>query len=134
MTPLHADPWFSFRFAGDRLIPRFRLEGVPPGVPVCVFRLDPSSGVRLGLLASAATGADGWVGLPVPLIVRAGTAFAALPVERPAGQTSTPAAGPIRSVLFDLDGTLVDSRPGIVAGLRHALGELGHALPADEPL
>ncbi len=35
---------------------------------------------------------------------------------------------PIRDfvVLLDLDGTLVDSRPGIVASLHAALRELGH--------
>jgi phosphoglycolate phosphatase len=41
---------------------------------------------------------------------------------------------PCRHVIFDLDGTLVDSRPGIVAGLRHALRQLGHDLPADAAL
>jgi phosphoglycolate phosphatase len=39
-----------------------------------------------------------------------------------------------RAVLFDLDGTLVDSRPGIVAGLGHALRLLGHDLPPEQPL
>jgi len=41
---------------------------------------------------------------------------------------------PCQNVIFDLDGTLVDSRPGIVAGLRHALRHLGHELPADAVL
>jgi len=31
MIPLHQDPWFSFRFGEDRLIPRFHLEGVQVG-------------------------------------------------------------------------------------------------------
>ena len=31
-----------------------------------------------------------------------------------------------RAVLLDLDGTLSDSRPGIVACFRHMLGQLGH--------
>jgi phosphoglycolate phosphatase len=39
-----------------------------------------------------------------------------------------------RNVIFDLDGTLLDSKPGILAGLRHALSELGHELPADQAL
>jgi phosphoglycolate phosphatase len=39
-----------------------------------------------------------------------------------------------RGVLFDLDGTLVDSRPGIFAGLRHTLRQLGHDLPEQLPL
>jgi len=36
-----------------------------------------------------------------------------------------------RNIIFDLDGTLLDSRPGILAGLRQALRSLGHELPAD---
>jgi phosphoglycolate phosphatase len=35
-------------------------------------------------------------------------------------------AGSNRAVLLDLDGTLSDSRPGIVACFRHMLAELGH--------
>ncbi len=34
-----------------------------------------------------------------------------------------------RAVLLDLDGTLVDSAPGIIASFRTALGALGHVLP-----
>lgn len=34
-----------------------------------------------------------------------------------------------RAVLLDLDGTLVDSAPGIVASIGTALGTLGHVLP-----
>jgi phosphoglycolate phosphatase len=37
-------------------------------------------------------------------------------------------------LFFDLDGTLTDSRPGILASMRHALGILGIAIPADEVL
>jgi len=33
------------------------------------------------------------------------------------------------NVLVDLDGTLTDSRPGIVACIQHALGTLGYAVP-----
>jgi phosphoglycolate phosphatase len=43
-------------------------------------------------------------------------------------------AASCRNVIFDLDGTLVDSKPGIVAGLRHTFGHLGHALTADHNL
>lgn len=35
------------------------------------------------------------------------------------------------NILFDLDGTLTDSRPGIVACLRHALERIGVEAPAD---
>lgn len=38
------------------------------------------------------------------------------------------------TILFDLDGTLTDSRAGIVGCIRHALGRLGRACPADEAL
>src|SRR4051794_9407183 len=41
---------------------------------------------------------------------------------------------PCRNVLFDLDGTLIDSRPGILAGLRHTLRQLGHELPTEPDL
>jgi phosphoglycolate phosphatase len=40
----------------------------------------------------------------------------------------------VRNVIFDLDGTLVDSRPGIVAGMRYTLRQLGHELPPDYSL
>lgn len=38
------------------------------------------------------------------------------------------------NVLFDLDGTLTDSREGILACIRHALSELGQSSPDDEQL
>ena len=38
------------------------------------------------------------------------------------------------TVLFDLDGTLTDSRAGITACIRHALDRLGHACPDEEAL
>ena len=37
MLPLHHDPHFTFRFADDRIIPRFHLEGVEAGRRVSVF-------------------------------------------------------------------------------------------------
>lgn len=37
-------------------------------------------------------------------------------------------------VLFDLDGTLTDSAPGIFAGFRHALAAVGAPEPTDEQL
>ena len=79
MRPLHADPGFTFRFADDRLIPRFHLEGVRAGRRVAVFRLDPGTGARLGLLTTAPVGAGGWVELAQPILVRAGEAFLAMP-------------------------------------------------------
>jgi phosphoglycolate phosphatase len=38
------------------------------------------------------------------------------------------------TVLFDLDGTLTDSRAGITACIRHALDRLGHPCPGDDVL
>ena len=79
MLPLYEDPCFTFRFADDRIIPRFHLEGVEAGRRVSVYRIDPGTGQRLGLLATATVGEGGWVGLPEPIIVRAGEAFVAAP-------------------------------------------------------
>jgi hypothetical protein len=79
MLPLYEDPWFTFRFADDRLIPRFQLEGVEVGRRVEVFRIDAATGGRLGLLATATVGEGGWVNLSEPIVVRAGGAFIAVP-------------------------------------------------------
>jgi hypothetical protein len=78
VLPLYEDPWFTFRFAEDRLIPRFHLEGIQAGRQVAVFQIDPGTGERLGLLATATVGEGGWVDLPAPIIVRAGDAFIAV--------------------------------------------------------
>jgi hypothetical protein len=79
MTPLYEDPHFTFRFADDRIIPRFHLEGVEVGRQVSVFRIDANTGERLGLMAMATVGEGGWVDLAEPIIVKAGEAFVALP-------------------------------------------------------
>lgn len=79
MIPLHRDPWFTFRFAEDRIIPRFHVEGVETGRRVSVFKFDQCTGERLGLLATATVGAGGWVDLAEPIIVREGEAFIAAP-------------------------------------------------------
>ena len=83
MLPLYEDPYFTFRFADDRIIPRFRLEGVEAGRRVKVYQIDPRTGKRSGLLATAAVGEGGWVGLAEPLVVRAGEAFVAVPDSAP---------------------------------------------------
>jgi len=79
MLPLYEDPCFTFRFADDRIIPRFHLEGVEVGQHVSVLKIDPGTGERLGLLATATVGEGGWVELTEPIIVRAGEAFIAVP-------------------------------------------------------
>lgn len=80
MLPLYRDPWFTFRFAEDRIIPRFHLVGVPPGSQILVIKIDPESGERLGLLATAKVGVGGWFDLPQPIIMRAGEGFIAVPI------------------------------------------------------
>lgn len=80
MLPLHRDPWFTFRFADNRIIPRFHLEGVPPGSLVSVIKIDPETGERLGLLATATVADGGWVDLLQPIMVKAGEAFIAVPI------------------------------------------------------
>ena len=79
MQALYEDPCFTFRFADDRIIPRFHLEGVEVGRRVSVFKMDPSTGERLSLLATAAVGEGGWVDLGEPIMVRAGEGFVAVP-------------------------------------------------------
>ena len=83
MLPLYEDPHFTFRFADDRIIPRFHLEGIPPGQRILVFRIDPGTGEKLDLLTKANVGKGGWVDLRVPLIVRAGESFIAVPEPVP---------------------------------------------------
>jgi len=79
MIPLYEDPEFTFRFADDRIIPRFHLEGIGAGRRVNVFKIDPGTGERRDLLATATVGDGGWVDLAEPIIVRAGEAFIAVP-------------------------------------------------------
>ena len=79
MIPLHHDPHFTFRFADDRIIPRFHLEGMDAGRRVSVFKIDPATEERMGLLATATVGEGGWVDLSEPITVRAGDAFVAVP-------------------------------------------------------
>ena len=79
MTALYEDPHFTFRFAEDRIIPRFHLEGVEAGRRVSIFRIDFGSGEQMGLLATATVGGGGWVDLTEPIIVRASEAFIAVP-------------------------------------------------------
>jgi hypothetical protein len=83
MLPLYHDPHFTFRFADDRIIPRFHLESVEARRRVSVFKIDPGTGQRLRLLATATVGEGGWVDLQEPLIVRAGEAFIAVPEPAP---------------------------------------------------
>lgn len=79
MIPIHRDPGFTFRFADDRIIRRFHLEGVETGRQVSLFKIHPSTGERLGRLATATVGEAGWVDLAEPIIVKAGEAFIAVP-------------------------------------------------------
>ena len=81
MIPLDRDPHFTFRFADDRIIPRFHLEGVKAGQQVSVFQFDLATGERLGLIVTATVGDGGWVDLPKPIIVRAGEGLVAMPDE-----------------------------------------------------
>jgi hypothetical protein len=78
MLPLYEDPCFTFRFADDRIIHRFHLDGVEVGQRVSVFKIN-TTGERLGLFATVTVGEGGWVELSEPIIVRAGDAFIAVP-------------------------------------------------------
>ncbi|MBP3956163.1 N-acetyltransferase [Gemmata sp. G18] len=75
---LYRDTHYTFRFADDRLVPRFHLEGVEAGCGVTVFSLTDDK-VPARVLAKTRAGADGWVELAEPLVVRAGGGFVAVP-------------------------------------------------------
>ena len=79
MIPLHEESYFTFRFAEDRLIPRFHLEGVTAGRLVRVYAADPMSLQPGNLLATAVVGEGGWVDLPQAIVVRAGEVFVVFP-------------------------------------------------------
>jgi putative acetyltransferase len=105
MLPLYHDPCFTFRFADDRIIPRFHLEGVEQGRQVSVIKVDPTSNERLGLLATATVGDGGWVDLPQPIIVRAGEAFVAVPmIIRPENDQDHEAVRQVNRLAFGQDG------------------------------
>ncbi len=75
---LYRDAHYTFRFAEDRIVPRFHLEGVEAGRGVIVFELT-DTGASARVLAKAVAGEGGWVELAEPLIVRAGGGFVAVP-------------------------------------------------------
>jgi hypothetical protein len=79
MLSLYRDPHFTLRFAEDRIIQQFHLDGVEAGQRVAVFQIDPGAGERLGLLATATAGDGGWVDLDKPIIVRDGDVFVIVP-------------------------------------------------------
>jgi hypothetical protein len=70
---------FTFRFADDRIIPRFHLEGVAKGIHVSIFNINAVTGERLVQIGVATVGEEGWVDLPEPIVVRAGDAFIVVP-------------------------------------------------------
>ena len=79
MLPLYRDPHFTFRFGDDRIIPRVHLDGPACGTRVRFYAIDPITGGRLELIAAALVGEGGWVELPEPIVVRAGSAFVVVP-------------------------------------------------------
>ncbi|MBY0527481.1 MAG: hypothetical protein K2R98_29060 [Gemmataceae bacterium] len=81
MVPLHKDPFFTFRFAEDRLIPRFHLEGVASSRRVQVYAANPKTLEPIRLLATALVREEGWVDLAEALIVRAGEVFVVIPTD-----------------------------------------------------
>jgi len=112
MLPLHHDPWFTFRFADDRMIPRFHLEGVESGMHVSVIKIDPDSGKHLSLLTTATVGDGGWVDVPQSIIVRAGEAFIAMPIHvRAENERDHDAIGQVNCLAFgqDAEAHLVDA-------------------------
>ena len=50
---------------------------------MAVFKIDPGTGERVGLLTTATVCDGGWVDLTEPIIVRAGEGFLAVPDPAP---------------------------------------------------
>ena len=82
MLPIYHEPRFTFRFADDRIIPRFHLDDIAAGRRISVFRLDVGTGAYLDTIATATVGDGGWVELDEPIIMRAGQGFVVLPEEQ----------------------------------------------------
>ena len=121
MIPLHHEPWFTFRFGDDRLIPRFHLEGIEAGWRVSVFKIDPGTGERLGLMTTATVGEGGWVGLDEPIIVRASEAFIVVPepeLSAPQAQRIIPVQGAAGNRGRSARLTAVGLRPPVGIGHR----------------
>ncbi len=70
---------------------------------------------------------------PDPVNAVTADSLAAVRAHRDRTGASAPRQAP-RLVLLDLDGTLMDSAPGIIASIRYAFESLGHPLPTDEEL
>jgi putative acetyltransferase len=79
MQPLYHDPYFTFRFADNRIISRIHLEGVETGRQVAVIKINADTGERQGLLAFSKVAENGWVDLPQSIAVKAGEAFIVAP-------------------------------------------------------
>jgi hypothetical protein len=111
MLPLYEDPHFTFRFADDRLISHFHLEGVEAGRQVSVFEIDPGTGERLGLLTAATVGRGGWVDLNKPIMVKAGDGFIVVPKPGPLRHS------PAKLVLYGIGVVGVFALVGYLCGL-----------------
>jgi len=81
MLPLYHESHYTFRFADDRIIPRFHLEGATDGQGVLVHKIDAVTLQRLGQLTTGTVGQGGWVDLAEPIRVQAGDAFIAVLVR-----------------------------------------------------
>ena len=69
MLPLYNDPHFTFRFADNRIIPRFHLEGVEVGRRVAgpvrvALQVDDAAATAEALVAAGATRLGGPVVTP----------------------------------------------------------------------
>jgi putative acetyltransferase len=145
MRPLYEDSHFTFSFVEDRLIPRFHLEGVPAGRRVTVFKIDTTTGERLGLLTTATVSEGGWVNLAEPITVRAGEAFVAVPatdsVIRPETSADHEGSRTVTRLAFgqDAEARLVDTlrdggyvRASLIAEKDGQV--VGHVLFSDLPV
>jgi protein-tyrosine phosphatase len=78
---LYESPYFTFRFADSRRIPRFHLEGIAAGRKVRVYAADPDTLQPGRLLSTGIVGEGGWVDLPEAILVRAEEVFVVFPAD-----------------------------------------------------
>lgn len=141
---LYRDTHYTFRFADDRLIPRFHLDGVAAGCSVTVFAL-AEAGAPARVLAKAVVGEGGWVELAEPLVVRAGGGLVAVPTPvcaiRDEAANDADDVRIVNRLAFggDAEANLVDAlhaggyvRVSLVAAVEGRI--VGHVLFSDLPI
>jgi hypothetical protein len=103
----------AFHIADDSTISGFYLDRVQVGQRFAVLKINPQTGKRLSFLGSATAGENGWVDLEVPIIVKAGDSFIAVPHTE------------VENVTYGEMATIVCAVVGVLAIVGYLSGRLG---------